>query len=167
MTDRTTSDLMCIVSILNHIGELSEVDKTCKNISEFLYYLDNVPFNYSLPVLVNIGKASKKISNRIIIKYTKVPWKTLNGFADIYNVDHELFSKTAMHDLINDKLPRMVDVLEKIIVKELNEKSFSFKEYKSLSLSKSYYYVNFKRISAHLLQLQISELIYENTWMRH
>ena len=166
MLYNTTSDLMSIIRVLNHIGELSETDKSYQNISEFLLYFDNIPFNHSVPVLVKIGKASRKISDRIIKKYQRVPWETIKDFANIFDMDHELFGKTALLDLIKDELPRIEDLLEKIVAKELNEKYFSFKEYKSLSLGKSFAYVNFKRINAHLLQLKISEIIYETLWQR-
>ncbi|WP_319202038.1 hypothetical protein [uncultured Ilyobacter sp.] len=166
MLYNTTSDLMSIIRVLNHIGELSETDKSYQNISEFLHYFDNIPFNHSVPVLVKIGKASRKISDRIIKKYQRVPWKTIKDFANICDMDYELFGKTALLDLIKDELPRIEDLLEKIVAKELNEKYFSFKEYKSLSLGKSFAYVNFKRINAHLLQLKISEIIYETLWQR-
>ena len=159
---KITNDLMAIINILNYMGELSEY----KNTSEFLYNSDHTTFNNSLPIFIKIGTASRKVSNRIIERYTKVPWKTMKDFINIYDSDCELLNRTVIHDLIENKLPCAVEVLEKIVSKELNEKNFSFKEYKTFSSSQLYNYVNFNRINANLLQLKIRDLFHENTWQR-
>ncbi|MGL5901068.1 MAG: hypothetical protein ACRCZO_00140 [Cetobacterium sp.] len=87
-----------------------------------------MPFNASLFLLVNIGKASGKISKELKDKNLDIPWEILKDFR-------------------NRVLPEIKENFEKIISIELLNKNFSKEEYESCIGNRYYKHVDFKKVN--------------------
>ena len=75
MLPNITSDLLHILNILESIGKLSGYKKGYSDAEEFFEASDQLPFNASLSLLVNIGEASGKTSKELRDKHAYIPWK--------------------------------------------------------------------------------------------
>ena len=75
MLPNITNDLLHILSILESIEKLSGYKKGYSDAEEFFEAADQLPFNASLSLLVNIGETSGKTSKDLRDKHADIPWK--------------------------------------------------------------------------------------------
>jgi uncharacterized protein with HEPN domain len=129
MSPNIANNLLYILSILESIGKLSEYTKGYSNAEEFFEAANQMPFNASLSLLVNIGEASGKMSKELREKHVNIPWKTMKNFRNRVAHDYVNLNIFIISDVIKDKLPSILENLEDIVSVELNNKNFILEEY--------------------------------------
>ncbi|ADO84566.1 HepT-like ribonuclease domain-containing protein [Ilyobacter polytropus] len=129
MSPNIANDLLYILSILESIGKLSEYTKGYSDAEEFFEVVNQMPFNASLSLLVNIGEASGKMSKELREKHVNIPWKTMKNFRNRVAYDYVNLNIFIISDVIKDKLPSILENLEDIVSVELNNKKFILEEY--------------------------------------
>jgi len=129
MSPNIANDLLYILSILESIGKLSEYTKGYSDAEEFFEAANQMPFNASLSLLVNIGEASGKMSKELREKHVNIPWKTMKNFRNRVAHDYVNLNIFIIFDVIKDKLPSILENLEDIVSVELNNKNFILEEY--------------------------------------
>jgi uncharacterized protein with HEPN domain len=129
MLEKTGGDLAPIIDILKNIKKLSALAENYNNSTEFYNSMDNLTFQNSLELLINIGVASKRISNAMKEKHPKIPWHVMKNFVEIREKECTILNRAVIFDLIKDKLPRIAGVFEGIILEELENKNFDLEEY--------------------------------------
>ena len=148
MSPNITNDLLYILSILESIGKLSEYTKGYSDAEEFFEVADQMPFNASLSLLVNIGEASGKTSKELRDKHTDIPWKTMKDFRNRVAHDYVNLNMFVIFDVIKDKLPSILENLEDLVATEINNKKFIFEEYQVCIGNRFYKHVRFDKIKA-------------------
>ncbi|MGL6132253.1 MAG: HepT-like ribonuclease domain-containing protein, partial [Fusobacteriaceae bacterium] len=131
MLQNITNDLLYVLSILESIGKLQKYTKNYVDPEIFFDANDQMPFNASLSLLVNIGEASGKISKELKEKNVDIPWKILKDFRNRVAHDYMNLDIFIVFDVIKNKLPKIKESFEKIISIELENKIFSKEEYNS------------------------------------
>ncbi|MGL5428531.1 MAG: HepT-like ribonuclease domain-containing protein [Cetobacterium sp.] len=146
MLQNITNDLLYVLSILESIGKLQKYTKNYVDPEIFFDANDQMPFNASLSLLVNIGEASGKISKELKEKNVDIPWKILKDFRNRVAHDYMNLDIFIVFDVIKNKLPKIKESFEKIISIELENKIFSQEEYNSCIGNRYYKHVNFENI---------------------
>ena len=144
MEKNTRGDLVAIIDILKNIERLFDLAKDYDNFMEFYNAAGHMPFNSSIDLLVDIGAASKRISNYTKEEHTEIPWHVMKCFIDVTEKDCPLLNREILFDLIKDKLPRMCAILENILLKELENKEFDIDQYKGQKVSVNNRYKDFE-----------------------
>lgn len=150
MLQNITNDLLYVLSILESIGKLEKYTKQYEDPEVFFDAEDQMPFNASLSLLVNIGEASGKISKELKEKNTDIPWRILKDFRNRVAHDYMNLDIFIVFDVIKSKLPQIKEKFEKIIKIELLNTNFSKEEYEACIGNRYYKHVNFNKINISL-----------------
>ena len=140
MRKNTSGNLAPIIDILRSIEQLSELANSYNNSFEFYNASDHMLFNNSLSLLVDIGVASKRVSNNIKEDHPEIPWQVMKHFIGVTEKESTLLNREILFDLIKDKLPRISGILEEVILSELGNKNFDTEEYKNYSANNTNFY---------------------------
>ncbi|MGL6066034.1 MAG: HepT-like ribonuclease domain-containing protein [Cetobacterium sp.] len=93
--------------MLESIGKLQKYTENYVDPEIFFDANDQMPFNASLSLLVNIGEASGKISKELKEKNLDIPWKILKDFRNRVAHDYMNLDIFIVFDVIKNKLPKI------------------------------------------------------------
>ncbi|MGL4568186.1 MAG: HepT-like ribonuclease domain-containing protein [Fusobacteriaceae bacterium] len=148
MLQDITNDLLYVLSILESIGKLSVYTGNYSDPEVFFDADDQMPFNASLSLLINIGEASGKISDELKEKNRAIPWKIMKDFRNRVAHDYVNLDIFIVFNIIKNELPKIKDFLEDIVLAELNGKNFSMEEYEVCIGNRYYKHIDFEKISS-------------------
>ncbi|MGL4403497.1 MAG: HepT-like ribonuclease domain-containing protein [Fusobacteriaceae bacterium] len=148
MLQDITNDLLYVLSILESIGKLSKYTGKYTDPEVFFDAEDQMPFNASLSLLINLGEASGKISKELKSKNKNIPWKIMKDFRNRVAHDYMNLDIFIVFSIIKNELPKIKESLEDIVTAELNEKNFSLEEYEACIGNRYYRHINFEKISS-------------------
>ncbi|MGL4934496.1 MAG: HepT-like ribonuclease domain-containing protein [Cetobacterium sp.] len=150
MLQNITNDLLYVLSILESIGKLQKYSNDYDDPEIFFDANDQMPFNASLSLLVNIGEASGKISKELKDKNLDIPWKILKDFRNRVAHDYVNLDIFIVFDVIKNRLPGIKENFEKIISIELLNKNFAKEEYEACIGNRYYKHVDFEKINSEI-----------------
>lgn len=148
MLQDITNDLLYVLSILESIGKLSKYTGNYTDPEVFFDAEDQMPFNASLSLLINLGEASGKISKELKGKNKNIPWKIMKDFRNRVAHDYMNLDIFIVFSIIKNELPKIKESLEDIMVVELNGDNFSLEEYEACIGNRYYRHINFEKISS-------------------
>lgn len=154
MLQNITNDLLYILSILESIGKLEKYTQNYENAEIFFDAEDQMPFNASLSLLVNIGEASGKVSEELKNKNLNIPWRILKDFRNRVAHDYMNLDIFIVFNIIKKELPKLQNLFEEIIITELLNENFLEEEYKVCIGNRYYRHVNFEKINLNLENLR-------------
>jgi uncharacterized protein with HEPN domain len=147
MLENTANDLLYILSILESIGKIEKYSELYDDAENFFDAQDQMPFNATLSLLVNIGEVSGKITRNIKVKYSEIPWKLMKDFRNRVAHDYMNLDIFITFDIIKKELPKVKLDIEKLLIDELNNKKFIIEEYKVCIGNRYYKHINFEKIN--------------------
>lgn len=150
MLQNITNDLLHVLNILESIGKLLKYTDSYNNAEIFFDATDQMPFNASLSLLINIGESSRKISKELKIKSQNIPWKIMKDFRNRVAHDYMNLDIFIVFEIIKKELPKVKNNLEKVVVFELNNKNFNIEEYEVCIGNRYYKHIDFKSINSEL-----------------
>ncbi|ADO84608.1 HepT-like ribonuclease domain-containing protein [Ilyobacter polytropus] len=112
MQEDVNSDLVPIIDIVKSIRKLSQLAEGYNTSTEFYNSMDKLTFQNSIELLINIGSASKNVSNEVKEKCPEVPWHVIKNFIEVREEDCTILNRAVIFDLIKDKLPYIAGALE-------------------------------------------------------
>jgi uncharacterized protein with HEPN domain len=140
------NDLMYLLNILEYIGKIQKYTETVDS-PEKLYALnDQLNFNGSINLLVNIGENVSKLSNEIKAEYVEIKWQEIKDFRNKIVHDYVGIDLILTYDIIKNDLEKLQLKVEEIIKAKIAEKTFDKKEFNLSKESKYYMHVRFERI---------------------
>ena len=150
MLENTANDLLYILSIIESIGKIGKYAMDYKDAEDFFDSNDQMPFNATLSLLINIGEASGKITQNIRKKYSEIPWKTMKDFRNRVAHDYINLNVFMVFEIIKKELPKVKDQVEKLLIIELNNENFRLEEFEVCIGNRYYRHVNFEKINKQL-----------------
>ncbi len=150
MLENTANDLLYILSILESIGKIKKYTNIYDDAENFFEAQDQMPFNATLSLLINIGEVSGKITENIKKIYNKIPWKLMKDFRNRVAHDYMNLDIFITFDIIKKELPKVKLDIEKLLINELQNKNFLIEEYKVCIGNRYYKHINFEKINKEL-----------------
>ena len=147
MLENTANDLLYILSILESIGKIEKYSKSYDDAENFFDAQDQMPFNATLSLLINIGEVSGKTTEKIRGKYREIPWKVMKDFRNRVAHDYMNLDIFITFDIIKKELPKVKLDMEELLVNELNNNEFIIDEYKVCIGNRYYKHINFEKIN--------------------
>lgn len=142
------NDLMYLLNILESIEKIILYSKDCSDAEIFYELNDQLNFNASLNLFINIGENVSKISDELKQKYSSIDWKQIKGFRNRVVHDYVNLDTLLVFDIIKNDLKQLKGELSKIISDELNAGTFDIEEYKAARKSFYYKHINFDDIQS-------------------
>ncbi|WP_051251598.1 HepT-like ribonuclease domain-containing protein [Psychrilyobacter atlanticus] len=150
MLENTANDLLYILSILESVGKIEKYSELYDDAEHFFDAQDQMPFNATLSLLINIGEVSGKITENIKEKYSEIPWKLMKDFRNRVAHDYMNLDIFITFNIIKKELPRVKSDIEELLINELNNEKFIMEEYKVCIGNRYYKHINFEKINNEL-----------------
>jgi uncharacterized protein with HEPN domain len=74
------NDLMYLLNIEEYIGKIQKYTENINSPEELYELNDQLNFNGSINLLVNIGENVSRISNELKAEYTEIEWQQIKDF---------------------------------------------------------------------------------------
>ena len=140
------NDLMYLLNILECVGKIQKYTEKVNSPEEFYELNDQLNFNASINLLVNIGENVSRISNELKAEYTEIEWQQIKDFRNKIVHDYVGIDLVLTYDIIKNDLKKLQLKIEEIIKIKIIEKIFD-KEETNLSRDSNYYkHVRFEKI---------------------
>jgi len=146
MLPKPQNDLFHLLSILESIGKIDHYLIDVNSAEEFIEKEDQLYFNATLTLLVNIGETFGKISEESQ-KY--IDKDDLDGMRRIRNRiahDYPGIDSFRIYEIIKTKLSKLKNQVEQIIRKYLNNKIIDIEEFNISKESKFYKHIDFNNL---------------------
>ena len=105
-------------------GRLLQIIKHCKRIEEKITNIDRDEFDINDDIreivcfnIFQIGELSKGLSNELISKYNKIPWKQIKGMRDRIGHGYETIDVDIVWNTAIDNIEELKDYCEEILNK--------------------------------------------------
>lgn len=147
MLENTANNLLYVLSILESVGKMERYSELYDDAEIFFDAQDQMPFNATLSLLINIGEVSGKITENIKEKYKEIPWKLMKDFRNRVAHDYMNLDIYITFNIIKKELPRVKLNIEELLINELNNENFIMAEYAVCIGNRYYKYVNFEKIN--------------------
>lgn len=136
-------DLLPLLVMLESIGKIEIYAREFKDATDFFQHDDQVKFNASLLLLINIGEQSGKLSDDLKIKYPNLPFSEIKGLRnriahDYIGIDYEM-----VYDIIIKDIPEIKLKLIFLLECELSLGTFDLGELNAAKQSQFYRHIDF------------------------
>ena len=106
-------------------GKLLQIIKHCKRIEEKISNIDRDEFDINDDIreivcfnIFQIGELSKGLSDELISKYNKIPWKQIKGMRDRTGHGYETINVNIVWNTAKDNIKELHDYCEELLNEE-------------------------------------------------
>lgn len=147
MSHASSKDLLPLLIILESIGKIEVYTTDFTNAIDFFQNDDQIQFNASLLLLINIGEQANRLSGSVRSKYNHVPFQEIRGLRnrvahDYIGIDYEM-----VFDIIKTDIPALKPDVVQLIRTEINAGVFDKHELHAASQSHYYRHVDFTMLA--------------------
>lgn len=147
MSRSSENDLMPLLTILESIGKIEIYVRSFDNALDFFQYDDQVKFNATLLLLLNIGEQINKLSDNVKQRHLHFPFNEIRGLRnriahDYTGIDYEMVFDIAKEDIPAIRLKAML-----LINVELSQGTFDLGELNAAKTSLFYKHVDFDKFT--------------------
>jgi uncharacterized protein with HEPN domain len=146
MLPNEKNDLLYLLNMLEAIGKIWKYTEETNDPETFYELNDQLNFNASINLLINLGENVSKLSEQLKEEYSKIEWQQIKGFRNKIVHDYMGIDLIITYDIIANDLKILKPELEKIIRTKLKNKIFDMEEIKISKESKYYKHVDFEEL---------------------
>jgi uncharacterized protein with HEPN domain len=143
MSHASSKDLLPLLIILESIGKIEVYTTQFTNASDFFQNDDQIQFNASLLLLINIGEQANRLSENLRNKYPNVPFRQIRSLRNRVAHDYTGIDYEMVFDIIKVDLPSLKPNLTQLIQTEIIAGVFDQHELNAASQSHFYKHVDF------------------------
>jgi uncharacterized protein with HEPN domain len=143
MSPSIKNDLMHLLNILESIEKILLYTKDFDNADSFYESFEQLNFNASLSLLLNIGEIIDKLSEELKKKYDKISWQEINDVRNRIAHDYHGLDIYIIFDIITYDIITLKESINKIIEFEIKQKTFDFEELTAAKNSYFYRHIDF------------------------
>lgn len=144
MSKTSKSQLVYLLRILEYCGKIRVYLQQFNNSSDFFTKDDQVYFNASLTLLVQIGEQSQKIEEKLKERSAVIPWNMLKGFRNIVVHEYQYVDAEKVYQVCTVHIPALQQDLERFIKESLPSGLLSAFELQLSRGSEFYSHVRFE-----------------------
>lgn len=115
MSKAGKSQLLYLLRILEYCGKIRVYLQGFKNYSEFFSKNEQLYFNASLTLLVQIGEQAAKIDDSLKAKGASIPWSMIKGFRNIAVHEYQYVDAEKVYRICTIHIPQLQLSLEEFI----------------------------------------------------
>ncbi|MDR6808572.1 uncharacterized protein with HEPN domain [Dyadobacter sp. BE34] len=143
MSHASSKDLLPLLIMLESIGKIEVYTVGFNNALHFFQNDDQMHFNASLLLLINIGEQANRLSDNLRDKYKNVPFQQIRGLRNRVAHDYTGIDYEMVFDIIKTDLPPLKPNLILLIQKEISDGVFDKQELNAARQSPFYRHVDF------------------------
>lgn len=144
MLTSNKNDLMYLLNILESLEKILLYSKECNSAEEFYEFNEQLNFNASLNLLVNIGENVAKISEELKKNYSNLEWSQIKALRNRVVHDYVNIDALMVFDIIKNNLISSRNGLMDLIASELKNGNFDLEEFDLARVSTYYRHIDFK-----------------------
>lgn len=141
------NDLLHLLSVIESIEKIKAYSHALETAEDFFEYNEQLNFNATLTLLMNIGETAGKFSDDLLAKSPEIPWDKIRGLRHRIAHDYAGLDIVVIFDVIKNKLPDFLNALYALTTKRLQEGILSVEELNLTVGSRYYLHIDFKRFS--------------------
>jgi uncharacterized protein with HEPN domain len=146
MSKAGKSQLVYLLRILEYCGKLELYVKEFKDYRDFFIKDDQLYFNASLTLLVQIGEQSIKIEEHLRSKAETILWPMIKGFRNIVVHEYQYVDAEKVFHICSIHIPMLKKNLEEFIRDAIKKNLLSEFELQLSKDSEFYTHVNFTKL---------------------
>lgn len=146
MSQGKEKDLLPLLVMLESLGKIEIYANGFATADVFFYDNDQLKFNASLLLLLNIGEQSNKISTELRDKYKDFPFHGIRGLRNRIAHNYTGIDFEMVFDIIKNDLPDIKSKLIDLLFLEVKANSFDPGELNAAQNSIFYKHVDFEKI---------------------
>ncbi|HEV7348431.1 DUF86 domain-containing protein [Telluribacter sp.] len=140
------NDLLPLLVMLESIGKI-EIYAAGFTTPEMLFYAnDQLHFNASLLLLLNIGEQSNKLSAELRRKHSLLPFQEIRNLRNRIAHDYTGIDYEMVFDIIKERVPAFKLQLMSLLTNEVADNTFDRGELEAARQSTFYKHVEFEKI---------------------
>jgi len=146
MLPNEKNDLLYLLNILEYIGKIWKYIEKANDAEELFELNEQMNFNASLTLLVNIGENASKITDELKNDYPNVEWQKIKDFRNRIVHDYVGIDLAIVYEIITNDLKILKPEIVKIIKEKIKKKIYDIEEIKICKESKYYNNIDFNEI---------------------
>ena len=139
------NDLVHCLNILEAIEKIFLYARNCRDAEEFYNLNDQLNFNATLTLLVNIGETVSKLSLEIKEKYPAIAWQQIKEFRNRVVHDYHGLDIFIVYDILSNDLRPLEEQTIDIVTIELDNGNFDKQEFEIAKKSDYYRHIPFHK----------------------
>lgn len=143
MSHANPKDLLPILIMLESIGKIEIYTNLFTNAFDFFQNEDQMHFNASLLLLINIGEQANRLSENLRNNYPNIPFQQIRGLRNRVAHDYTGIDYEMVFDIIKTDLPPLKPNLIQLVLTELAAGIFDKHELNAARHSNFYRHVDF------------------------
>ncbi|WP_342083747.1 HepT-like ribonuclease domain-containing protein [Dyadobacter sp. OTU695] len=143
MSHANSNDLLPLLIILESIGKIEVYATRFTNAFDFFQNDDQMQFNASLLLLINIGEQANRLSETLRDKYPNVPFRQIRSLRNRVAHDYTGIDYEMVFDIVKTDLPALKPSLAYLIQAELGAGVFDQQELNVARQSHFYRHIDF------------------------
>jgi len=143
MSHASSRDLLPLLVILESIGKIEIYTGDFTEAGQFFRNNDQVHFNATLLLLINIGEHANRLSEGLRNKYTQVPFQQIRGLRNRVAHDYTGIDYEMVFHIAKENLPVVRHDLISLLQTEFRIGIFDTKELEAARNSDFYRHVDF------------------------
>lgn len=133
--------------MLESIGKIEVYTVGFNNALDFFQHDDQIHFNASLLLLINIGEQANRLSDNLRNKYPSVPFQQIRGLRNRVAHDYTGIDYEMVFDIIKTDLHSLKPYLIQLIQTEIAAEFFDKQELNAARQSHFYRHVDFTELT--------------------
>jgi uncharacterized protein with HEPN domain len=147
MSKTGKSQLVYLLRILEYCGKIQLYLQEFSNHSDFFNKGDQLYFNASLTLLVQIGEQSVKVDESLRTKAPAIPWTMIKGFRNIAVHEYQYVDAEKVFQICTIHIPQLQQNIEEFIKESVAKNLLSDFELQLSKGSEFYSHVRFDKIA--------------------
>lgn len=147
MSHASSKDLLPLLIIIESIGKIEVYTHQFGNALDFFQNEDQMHFNASLLLLINIGEHANRLSENLRTKYPDIPFKQMRGLRNRVAHDYTGIDYEMVFQIIKSDLNLLKPALINLVRAEIATGIFDVHELNAARQSAFYRHIDFTLIA--------------------
>ncbi|MCF0073962.1 DUF86 domain-containing protein [Dyadobacter sp. CY261] len=143
MSHADSRDLLPILVIMESIGKIEVYTDQFRSAIEFFQKDDQMQFNASLLLIINIGEHANRLSENLRNNYPLIPFQQIRGLRNRVAHDYTGIDYEMVFEIVTKDLPELKPHLIYLLRSELGAGNFDPEELNAARQSQFYKHVDF------------------------
>lgn len=130
--------------MLESLGKIEVYASGFSDADAFFYTEDQVKFNASLLLLLNVGEYAGRLSDELKTSYPKLPFQEIKGLRNRIAHNYTGIDFEMVFDIVKTDVPVIKMELSQILAREISQGSYNMGELSAARQSTFYKHVDFE-----------------------
>ena len=146
MSKAPKSQLVYLLRMLEYCGKIQVYLREFTNYTDFFYKNEQLHFNASLTLLIQMGEQAVKVSDTLKVKASTIPWSMIKGFRNIAVHEYQYVDAEKVYQICTVHVLQLQESLEDFIKIAIETNLLSDFELQLSKGSEFYSHVRFENL---------------------